>query len=120
MPLKNINGVLVALTLTIFLQKTGEDKGGDATIYRLLQAFMDIKETKAKEKLLREIILWASEAKQKSLNLQKQYILEFSEEIEMDSLSECDGIVYSLFDLSSILCDIIEGCKTVEGYISKK
>ena len=81
---------------------------------------MDIKEKKAKEKMLRDIILWASEAKQKSLDLQKQYILEFSEEIERDGVSECEGIAYGLFELSSILCDIIEECKIVEDYIGKK
>lgn len=70
--------------------------------------------------MIRDIILWASEAKQKSLDLQKQYILEFSEDIVKDIPSECDGIAYSLFDLSSNLFDIIEECKTVEDYISKK
>lgn len=75
---------------------------------------MHIENMTSKEQMLRKIFLWASEAKQKSLELQKLFILEFSEEIKKNSNSECEGIAYDLFELSSILCDITEGCKNIK------
>lgn len=70
--------------------------------------------------ILKSILDWSQAIKQKSIDLNKLFILEYEEEIEKGSISECDSIAYRLFDLCTILCDITEECKNVEYYLNKK
>ena len=57
---------------------------------------MYIADTTSKEQMLREIILWASEVKQKSIEIQTKYALEFA---------------YSIYHISWATSELIEKCK---------
>ena len=70
--------------------------------------------------ILKSIQDWMQTIKQKSIDLHKLFILEYTEEIEKGNLSECDSIAYRLFELCTILGDITEKCKIVEYYLNKK
>ena len=68
---------------------------------------MHVEDTTSKEQMLREIILWASEAKQKSIEIQTKYALEFSENIPRT----CEAIAYSIYHISWAASELIEECK---------
>ena len=68
---------------------------------------MYIEDTTSKEQVLREIILWASEVKQKSIEIQTKYALEFSEELDKNIPRTCEAIAYSI--ISHQL-----GCKQID------
>ena len=53
---------------------------------------MHVADITSKEQMLREILLWASEVKQKSIDFQTKYVLEFSEEIDKDIPCTCNEI----------------------------
>ena len=75
---------------------------------------MYVEDIKSKEDMLREIILWASEVKQKSIDLQTKYVLEFSEEIDKDIPHTCNEIAYSIYNISWAVSELIEECKDAE------
>ena len=72
---------------------------------------MHVANTTSKEQMLREIILWASEIKQKSIDLQTKYVLEFSEEIDKGIPCTCNEIAYSIHHICSAASELIEECK---------
>ena len=78
---------------------------------------MYVEDNTSKEKMLREILLWASEVKQKSIDLQTKYVLEFSEEIDMDIPCTCNEIAYSIHHISCAASELIEECKEAEIYM---
>ena len=67
--------------------------------------------------MLREILLWASEVKQKSIDLQTKYVLEFSEEIDKNNSQIADDIAYSIHHISSTASELIEECKDAGIYM---
>ena len=75
---------------------------------------MYVKDTTSKEQMLREILLWASDVKQKSIDLQTKYVLEFSEEIDKDIPCTCNEIAYSIYNISWAVSELIEECKDAE------
>ena len=79
---------------------------------------MYVEDNTSKEKVLREIILWASEVKQKSIDLQTKYVLEFSEEIDKSNPQIADDIAYSMYHISWAASELIEECKDA-GIIMK-
>ena len=78
---------------------------------------MYVEDNTSKEKMLREILLWASEVKQKSIDLQTKYVLEFSEEIDKDIPCTCNEIAYSIHHISCAASELIEECKEAEIYM---
>ena len=72
---------------------------------------MYVKDTTSKEQMLREILLWASDVKQKSIDLQTKYVLEFSEEIDKSNPQIADDIAYSIYHISWAASELIEECK---------
>ncbi|MBQ9676841.1 MAG: hypothetical protein IJV44_01735 [Prevotella sp.] len=70
--------------------------------------------------ILKSILDWSQAIKQKSVELQTQFIFEYSEEIRKGSISECDNVAYHLFNVWRILSDMTEECKTVEYYQKKR
>ena len=72
---------------------------------------MYVEDIKSKEQMLREIILWASEVKQKSITFQTKYVLEFSEEIDKSNPQIADDIAYSIYHISWAASELIEECK---------
>jgi hypothetical protein len=78
---------------------------------------MYVEDNTSKEKVLREIILWASEVKQKSIDLQTKYVLEFSEEIDKDIPCTCNEIAYSIHHISCAASELIEECKDAGIYM---
>ena len=72
---------------------------------------MHVEDTTSKEQMLREIILWASEVKQKSITFQTKYVLEFSEEIDKSNPQIADDIAYSIYHISWAASELIEECK---------
>ena len=72
---------------------------------------MYVEDNTSKEKVLREIILWASEVKQKSIAFQTKYVLEFSEEIDKSNPQIADDIAYSMYHISWAASELIEECK---------
>ena len=79
---------------------------------------MYVEDNTSKEKVLREIILWASEVKQKSIAFQTKYVLEFSEEIDKSNPQIADDIAYSMYHISWAASELIEECKDA-GIIMK-
>ena len=79
---------------------------------------MHVEDTTSKEQMLREIILWASEVKQKSIAFQTKYVLEFSEEIDKSNPQIADDIAYSMYHISWAASELIEECKDA-GIIMK-
>ena len=78
---------------------------------------MHVADITSKEKMLREILLWASEVKQKSIDLQTKYVLEFSEEIDKDIPGTCNEMAYSIYHLSKTASELIEECKDAGIYM---
>ena len=78
---------------------------------------MHVAGTTSKEQMLREILLWASEVKQKSIDLQTKYVLEFSEEIDKNNPQIADDIAYSIHHISSAASELIEECKEAGIYM---
>jgi hypothetical protein len=78
---------------------------------------MYVEDNTSKEKVLREIILWASEVKQKSIDLQTKYVLEFSEEIDKDIPCTSNEIAYSIHHISCAASELIEECKDARIYM---
>ena len=78
---------------------------------------MYVEDNTSKEKMLREILLWASEVKQKSIDLQTKYVLEFSEEIDKDIPCTCNEIAYSIHHISCAASELIEECKEAGIYM---
>lgn len=70
--------------------------------------------------ILKCILDWSQAIKQKSIDLQKLFVLEYAEEIEKGCISEYESIANSLSALCYILNDIAEESKTVEYYLDKK
>ena len=64
--------------------------------------------------MLREILLWASEVKQKSIDLQTKYVLEFSEEIDKNNPQIANEIAYSIHHICEAASELIEECKEAE------
>ncbi len=79
---------------------------------------MYVEDNTSKEKVLREILLWASEVKQKSIDLQTKYVLEFSEEIDKDIPCTCNEIAYSIHHISCAASELIEECKEARIYMN--
>ena len=75
---------------------------------------MHVEDTTSKEQMLREIILWASEVKQKSIEIQTKYALEFSEELDKNAPHTCNEIAYSIYNISWAVSELIEECKDAE------
>ena len=78
---------------------------------------MHVEDTTSKEQMLREIILWASEVKQKSIAFQTKYVLEFSEEIDKSNPQIADDIAYSIYHISWAASELIEECKDAGIYM---
>ena len=78
---------------------------------------MHVADITSKELMLREILLWASDVKQKSIDLQSKYVLEFSEEIDKNNPQIADDIAYSIHHISSTASELIEECKEAEIYM---
>ena len=78
---------------------------------------MYIADTTSKEQMLREIILWASEVKQKSIEIQTKYALEFSEELDKNIPRTCNKIAYSIYHISWATSELIEECKDAEIFM---
>lgn len=72
---------------------------------------MHVEDTTSKEQMLREILLWASEVKQKSIDIQTKYALEFSEELDKNIPRTCNTIAYSIYHISWAVSELIEQCK---------
>ena len=79
---------------------------------------MYVEDNTSKEKMLREILLWASEVKQKSIDLQTKYVLEFSEEIDKDIPCTCNEIAYSIHHICEAASELIEECKDAGIYMN--
>ena len=79
---------------------------------------MHVENINSKEQMLREILLWASEVKQKSIDLQTKYVLEFSEEIDKSNPQIADDIAYSMYHINWAASELIEECKDA-GIIMK-
>ena len=79
---------------------------------------MYVEDNTSKEQMLREIILWASEVKQKSIAFQTKYVLEFSEEIDKSNPQIADDIAYSMYHINWAASELIEECKDA-GIIMK-
>ena len=78
---------------------------------------MHVEDINSKEQMLREILLWASDVKQKSIDLQTKYVLEFSEEIDKDIPCTCNEIAYSIHNISCVASELIEECKDARIYM---
>ena len=78
---------------------------------------MHVEVTIFKKQVLREIILWASEVKQKSIDLQSKYVLEFSEEIDKNNPQIANEIAYSIHHISCAASELIEECKDAGIYM---
>ena len=78
---------------------------------------MYVEDTTSKEQMLREIILWASEVKQKSIEIQTKYALEFSEELDKNIPRTCNAIAYSIYHISWAASELIEECKDAGIYM---
>jgi len=72
---------------------------------------MHVDDTTSKEQMLRAILLWASEVKQKSIDVQTKYALEFSEELNKNIPRTCNAIAYSIYHISWAASKLIEECK---------
>ena len=72
---------------------------------------MYVEDNTSKEQMLRKILLWASEVKQKSIDLQTKYVLEFSEELDKNIPRTCDAIASSIYHISWAASELIEECK---------
>ena len=72
---------------------------------------MYVEDTTSKEQMLKEIILWASEVKQKSIDIQTKYALEFSEELDKNIPCTCNEIAYSIYNISWAASELIDECK---------
>ncbi len=70
--------------------------------------------------ILKSILDWSQAIKQKSIDLNTLFVLEYAEEIEKSCILECESIANSLFALCCILNNIAEDCKIVEYYFDKK
>ncbi len=78
---------------------------------------MYVEDIKSKEQMLREIILWASEVKKKSIDLQTRYTLEFSEELDKNIPHTCNEMAYSIYHISMAASELIEECKDAGIYM---
>lgn len=78
---------------------------------------MHVENAISKEQMLRDIILWASDVKQKSIDLQTKYVLEFSEELDKNTPRICDAIAYSIYHISWAASKLIEECKDTGIYM---
>ena len=78
---------------------------------------MHVADITSKEQMLRESLLWASDVKQKSIDLQTKYVLEFSEEIDKDIPCTCNEIAYSIHHISCAASELIEECKDARIYM---
>ena len=81
---------------------------------------MYVEDIKSKEQMLREIILWASEVKQKSITFQTKYVLEFSEEIDKSNPQIADDIAYSIYHISWAASELIEECKDAGVFMKEE
>ena len=79
---------------------------------------MYVEDNTSKEKMLREILLWASEVKQKSIDLQTKYVLEFSEEIDKNNPQIANEIAYSIHHICEAASELIEECKDAGIYMN--
>ena len=78
---------------------------------------MYVENTTSKEQILREIILWASEVKQKSIDIETKYALEFSEELDKNIPRSCNEIAYSIYNISWAASELIDECKDAGIYM---
>ena len=70
--------------------------------------------------ILKSILDWSQAIKQKSVELDKLFIMEYMEKVEKGDLPEYEDIVYSLFEISRVNDEIIEDCLAIKYNLNKK